>query len=255
MREATYLFYIGANYDQYIDQNIESIFTDEKVELIKIEDEASYIEFIPGIIHSHECDYDEPEVHDEEFDDHTLGLDPHFWISPIKIQQIAALIYDKIIIKFDDPNQIMETNYQNLLSNLQELSDDYELVINNATKVALTSTNIYGYLRSDYGFDYISISPGYHEEPTQFTTEEKFEIVEAAKVHTIQYIIYEMYTSSPLSNAVFDELLRLELEPIKIEFNILQALSDDEIEQGSDYITVMYENLDLLKLAIGYEPE
>ena len=255
MREATYLFYIGANYDQYIDQNIESIFTDEKVELVRIEDETSYIELIQGIIHSHECDYDEPEVHDDEFDDHTLGLDPHFWISPIKIQQIAALIYDKIVIKFDDPNLIMETNYLNLLSELQELSEDYELVINNATKIALTSTNIYGYLRSDYGFDYLSISPGYHEEAEQFTSQEKEEIVNDAIDHNIQYIVYEMHTSSPLSNAVLDELVRLELNPIKVEFNILQSLSDDEVSQGHNYITVMYENLELLKLALGYQPE
>ena len=252
MREATYLFYVGANYDLYIDQNIESIFTDNKVELIKIEDETSYMEFIPGIIHSHECDYDETEVHSEEYDDHTLGLDPHFWISPIKIQQIAALIYDKILIKFDDPNQIMETNYHNLLSELQELSEAYELVINNATKVALTSTNIYGYLRSDYGFDSISISPGYHEEPTQFTSQEKEDIVNDAIDHNIQYIIYEMYTSSPLSNAVFDELVKLDLDPIKVEFNILQSLSDNDVSQGKNYITVMYENLELLKLALGY---
>jgi zinc transport system substrate-binding protein len=251
MREAKYLFYVGANYDQYIDQNIESFFTDEVVELVKIEDETSYMEFIPGIIHAH----DHEEDHEEEMDDHTLGLDPHFWISPIKIQQVAALIYDKIVLKFTDPDQIMESNYRTLLANLQELSDDYDLVISNATKVALTSTNIYGYLRSDYGFEYLSISPGYHEEAEQFTSQEKEEIVNDAIDHDIKYIIYELYTSSPLSNAIFDELESLELEPIKIEFNILQALSDDEVSQGHDYITVMYENLELLKLALGYQPE
>ncbi|MBI9010401.1 MAG: zinc ABC transporter substrate-binding protein [Tenericutes bacterium] len=253
MTESTYLFYVGANYDQYIDQNIESIFTDRVVELIKIEDETSYVEFIPGIIHSHECEFHEDE--DEHEDEDALGIDPHFWISPLKIQQIAALIYDKILLKFDDPDQLMETNYLNLLSNLQELSDDFELVISNAQKVALTSTNIYGYLRSDYAFDYLSISPGYHEEAEQFTSAEKQEIVNDAIDHSIQYIIYERFTSSPLSNAVFDEMVRLDLEPIKIEFNILQALSDDEIEGGADYITEMYNNLELLKLALGYEPE
>ena len=204
MTEATYLFYVGANYDQYIDQNIESIFTDRVVELIQIEDETSYIEFIPGIIHSHECDFENHDDHEAIGD--TLGIDPHFWISPIKIQQVAALIYDKILEKFDDPNEIMEANYLNLLSNLQELSDDYELVMANAQKIALTSTNIYGYLRSDYGFDYLSISPGYHEEAEQFTSAEKEEVVNDAIDHSIQYIIYESNTSSPLSNSVFEKL-------------------------------------------------
>lgn len=251
MTEATYLFYVGAKYDQYIDLQIESIFTDRDVQLVKIEDESSYIEFIPGVIHSHECD-----DHDDHENDHgSLGIDPHFWVSPLKVQQVATLIYEKLIIEFDDPNGVMQTNYLSLIADLQELSDDYELVITNATKAAMVSTNIYGYLRSDYGFDYISISPGYHEEPEQLDTSAKEEIVTDAVKHNIQYIIYEKYTSSPLSNSVFDELNALELNPIKVEFNILQALSNDEIDLGHNYINVMYENLELLKLALGYQSE
>lgn len=253
MTEATYLFYIGANYDQYIDLQIESIFTDRDVQLVKVEDETSYIEFIEGVVHHHE---DEDEDHDHEDEDETtLGLDPHFWISPLKIQQVSALIYDKIVLEFEDSNDVMKDNYNSLIEDLQTLSDDFENVITNATKVAMTSTNIYGYLKHDYGFDYISISPGYHEETEQFTSQEKQEIIDEAVEHQIQYIIYEMYTSSPLSNTIFSDLEDLGYNPIKIEYNILQSLSDDDIDNGSDYISVMYQNLELLKLSLGYEGE
>lgn len=250
MTEATYLFYVGANYDQYIDNQISSIFTDKDVELVKVEDESNYIQFIPGIVHVHEEEHEA-----DDHDDHTLGVDPHFWISPLKVQQVAALIYDKIQLKFDDPDGVMAENYQNLVASLQTLSNDFDEVISNANKLAMTSTNIYGYLRNDYGFDYISISPGYHEETEQFTGQEKEEIVEHALEENINYIIYELYTSSPLSNAVFDELVTLELEPTKLEFHILQSLNEDYISQGDNYITVMYDNLELLKLALDYQIE
>ncbi len=246
MTEATYLFYVGGNYDQYIDYQINSIFTDQDVELIKVEDETDYIHFIEGILHVHEGD---------EIDDSSLGIDPHFWISPLKVKELADLVYNKLLLKFDDPHNYMETNYLSLITELQLLSDAFEEVISNATQMIMTSTNIYGYLREDYGLEYLSISPGYHEEAEQFTSQEKEEIVSHAIENNIQYIIYEKYTSSPLSNAVFTELESLDMNPIKLEFHILQSLTDDDIEAGSDYITVMYENLELLELALGYVAE
>lgn len=249
MTEANLLFYIGVNYDQYIDNQINSIFVDKDVQLVKVEDESDYIQFIEGEVHT--CESAGEDI-DEDAD---IGLDPHFWVSPEKIIQIAELMYDYIITEFDDPDNVMQTNYDILITNLQELSDNFLEVISNASDHVMTSTNIYGYLREDYGFEYISISPGYHEEVEQFTSQEQQDIVDEAIEHNIKYIIYEMYSTSPLSNAIFDALEEEGLEPVKLEFNILQSLSDDDIEQGSDYISVMYENLELLKIALGYEAE
>lgn len=246
MTEATYLFYVGANYDQYIDYQINSIFIDKDVQLVKVEDQTDYIQFIEGVI----------DNHDEEIpNDSSLGTDPHFWVSPLKVIQITNLIYDKLVLKFDDSNFKMRNNYNKLIDDLEILSDAFQEVISNANKIAMTSTNIYGYLRDDYGFNYISISPGYHEETEQFTSQEKEEIVNHAIENNIKYIIYEKYTSSPLSNAVFDELVNLNMDPIKLEFHILQSLTDEDIANGDDYITVMYDNLELLKLALDYQEE
>ena len=135
MTEATYLFYVGANYDQYIDFQINSIFVNKDVELVKIEDQTDYIQFIEGVIHVHEG---------ETINSTALGLDPHFWISPYRMISVAHLIYDKLILKFDDTNLVMESNFQTLVTNLQNLSDSFANVLANANKVALTSTNIYG---------------------------------------------------------------------------------------------------------------
>lgn len=248
MTEATYLFYIGANYDQYIDFQINSIFQNKDVELIKIEDETAYIEYIPGLIHEHS---DDTTTIIEDDDEH-LGIDPHFWISPMKMQQVAALIYDKLAIKYPSLLVIMRANYDQLYLTLQTLSDAFDEVISSMIEPILTSTNLYGYLRNDYGLEYLSISPGYHEESEQFTTQQKEEIVQEAIFHQIKYIIYQRNTSSPLSNAVFNALMGLGYETIKLEYDILQSLTNDEKSSGKDYISVMYDNLELLKLAIGY---
>jgi zinc transport system substrate-binding protein len=249
MTEATCLFYVGANYDQYIDGQIDSIFKDKSVKLVKIEDQTNYIQFMPGLVHSYNSDNEEVIVDDK------LGMDPHFWISPKKMEQVSALIHDKLVEFFPDVENSIQTNYESLITELQHLSDSYQEVISKQQKPIMTSTNIYGYLYDDYGLHFFSISPGYHEEAEQFTSQQKEDIVKQALNNDIKYIIYERNTGSPLSNAIFTELENLGKNPVKLEFDILQALPDEEISQGKNYITEMYNNLELLKLATDYVGE
>jgi zinc transport system substrate-binding protein len=246
MTEATYLFYIGANYDYYIDYQIDSIFKNKEVELVKIED-TDYIEFIPGILHDHN--------HDEEpgaLNDTALGVDPHFWISPLKVLEASELIYDKLVIAYPEQADLLESNYASLVADLTDLHEGFVDAINKLTKPVMASTNLYGYLHHDYDLEFIPISPGYHEETDQFTSQQKDKIVQEALYHDIIYIIYEKYTTSPLSNAVFSELELMDRNPIKVEFNILQSIRREDIEAGKNYITIMYENLELLKTAGEY---
>jgi len=250
MTKASYLFYVGANYDQYIDLQINSIFANKDVELVKIEEQTHYIEFILGVVHEHN---DDTVTTTEENATSPLGYDPHFWISPLKVQQVSALVYDKLALRYPEYVTTMLANYQALIGNLQALSADFQEVIEAAAKPLLTSTNIYGYLKSDYGLEYISISPGYHEETEQFTTQEKEEIVTEAALHDIHHVIYEKNITSPLSNAVFTALQEYYgTAPIKLEYNVLQALSDIDKSEGKDYISEMYLNLEVIKQATDY---
>ncbi|MDD3129479.1 MAG: metal ABC transporter substrate-binding protein [Candidatus Izemoplasmatales bacterium] len=255
MKDAKYLFYVGANYDYYIDKEIDSIFKNADVELVKIENETEYITLIPGIVHEH--NHDETDSHDIDDHDHetTLGIDPHFWISPLKVLEISELVYDKLLNAYPEHEELINTNYTNLVKDLTTLNEEFHSAIANLTKPVMTSTNLYGYLEHDYGLNYLPISPGYHEESDQFTTQQKDEIVAEALYHDINYIIYEMYTNSPLSNAVFSELETKGLEPVKIEFHILQMITNDDEKAGKNYLTIMRENLELLKAAGAFEEE
>jgi zinc transport system substrate-binding protein len=254
MTDADLLFYVGGNYDQYIDIRID-IFEGKTVELVKFEDHPAYITFIEGVVHDHDHDHDEEDDHDTTTteEEHTLGIDPHFWISPLRVQQATSLIYEKLIATYPDLETTIEANYTTLMDDLQQLNDDFDSILDNGTKPALTSTNLYGYLEADYGLDYIPISPGFHEEAESFTVEEKNRIVNAATEHGIRHIIYEKYTNSPLSDAIFRDLEEMEMDPVKLEFHVLQMITDENEDAGEDYITIMYDNLEVFETAIGYQ--
>jgi len=248
MTEANYLFYVGANFDVYIDNQIESIFQNKDVELCKLETAVPDL-LIEGLIDEHQgTEHAVSEV--------TLGLDPHFWISPKRMLMLVDFFYEKLV----DPDhgypeyaEIMETNRLGLIAQLSDLDATFDSVINVDSKKIMTSTNLYGYLTVDYGLNTCSISPGYHEEADQFTTAQKELIVAEATENNIRYIIYELNSSSPLSNAIFDALVALGVDPVKLEFDILHTLKDSEQELGHNYYNVMVDtNLEVIKTATGY---
>ena len=253
MTKADILFYVGANYDQYIDLQINKIFINSDVDLVKLQDYPEYIEFILGVVHdpSEEHDHDDTT----EIQSSPLGVDPHFWISPLRVKQAASLLYLKLSEQYPDHLDTISENYTKLDDDLQSLSDNYDTVLKAATKPTLMSTNIYGYLHADYDFFYKSVSPGYHEEPEQFTTQERDRIVAVALEYSIRHIIYEKNITSPLSAAVFEALAEEGVNPIKLEFDILQTLTDKDRKAGKDYISIMNNNLDLLKQATDYPKE
>jgi len=243
MKNADYIFYIGANFDQYIDKKL-NVFEDSDVTLIRIEDQTDYIEYIPGVVDHHDHD-DHEDVTTHSKEDETIGLDPHFWISPKRMLDILDLFYDSFIETYDNHLDTITTNYQAIKADLEALHIDYQEAISQLNKPVLTSTNLYGYLRTDYGLNYISISPGFHEEPDNMLPEETGLIIEEIELHRITSIIYEEKTKSPASDHIFAEMVKLELEPEKYQFDVLQALPKDEIEDGKDYITEMMVNLDI----------
>ncbi len=251
MINADFLFYVGVGFDPYIDQKFVELFQNRPVQLIKIEtakdqENQPYVELIEGVVHDHEH-ANESEIHGT---DSELGMDPHFWMSPKRMIQAARLVYETLIQKYPGSQSTLQNNYQVLVSQLTALSNQLQEAVDTQKKVVLTATNIYGYLRVDYGFDSLSISPGYHEETEQFTVQEKDEIVQEAIYHQIKYILYEKNTSSPLSNSIFQALETQGHQPVKLEYHILHNLFQDDYQNNRDYFSIMTQNISLLQTAM-----
>jgi len=238
MTDAALILYVGANLDAYIDNQIEGVFEEQYLagRLVKMENE---IDFIEGIVHHH--DEDGEETTTTETRETTLGYDPHFWVSPERMIEVAAVVCAKMSWAYPDLAVEFAANHSDLLAELEALSLRYAAAIDVGTKVMMTSTNLYGYLEADYGLEIISISPGYHEETEQFTAQQKLAIVEDAIFHGIRYIVYEKNASSPLSEAVLQALNDAGLPYLvdKVDFNIMDTVPSPD----TNYIQIMDLNL------------
>lgn len=242
MGEADFLFYVGANYDTYIDNQVSQIFTNKHVQLVKAEN--NLVDFIQGLVHVH----DENQTL-EPAASNTLGYDPHFWISPKRMITVAENIYPILVDYYPELSEEFETNYTTLMSNLSTLDQIFETMISSSTVSIMTSTNLYSYLHEDYGLEFIPISPGYHEETDQFTSAQKQAIVDEAIEHDVTHIIFERDSSSPFSIAVMASLNGLGYDVQKLEFIIMDSLRHEDIENNETYLTLMSKNYDVIAKA------
>ncbi|MBT2725122.1 metal ABC transporter substrate-binding protein [Bacillus sp. ISL-46] len=182
----------------------------------------------------------EEEEHNSE---HASAKDPHVWLSPVLAQQEVENIA-KAIEKLDPKNKNQyEKNAVNFKSQLADLDHLYQETINQAKKKEfVTQHAAFGYLAKQYGLTQIPIaglSPDV--EPTLGKLKE---LAEVTKKKNVKVIYFEGLTSSKVAQTLANEI------GAKTEvLNPLEGLTKEEQEKGLDFIDVMKNNLESLKLS------
>ncbi|MEY2193059.1 metal ABC transporter substrate-binding protein [Neobacillus sp. BF23-41] len=183
------------------------------------------------------------ESEEEHHSDHASSKDPHVWLSPVLAQQEVDTIA-KAIEKLDPNNKNQyEKNAENFKSQLADLDHLYKETIDQAKKKEfVTQHAAFGYLAKQYGLTQIPIaglSPDV--EPTLGKLKE---LAEVTKKKNVKVIYFEGLTSSKVAQTLANEI------GAKTEvLNPLEGLTKEEQEKGLDFIDVMKNNLEALKLS------
>jgi len=172
------------------------------------------------------------------------GIDPHIWLSLTRAKiQVKAILNE--LIKLDPSNKDYYTSNANkLLTELDKLNQDFKIGLENCQKKDfVTSHAAFGYLASDYSLTQVPIaglSPD--AEPS---LQELANITNFVKKNNIKYIFFESLVSSKLSQTIAHETgaQTLVLDP-------LEGLTPKAETSGENYLTVIGQNLQNLKIAL-----
>jgi zinc transport system substrate-binding protein len=172
-------------------------------------------------------------------------FDEHFWLDPIIAAREVVVIRDALI----EIDPVHETDYRNnadaYIMMLSQLNDAYRNGLSDcAIRTAFTSHNAFAYMAREYDFTQVSItglSPD--EEPS---AGDLAQIADTARSMGITFIFFEELTSPELSEA-----LASEVGAQTLVFNPLEGLTDEQVADGKDYLTIMYENLSNLERAMA----
>ncbi|MCA1063823.1 zinc ABC transporter substrate-binding protein [Rossellomorea sp. AcN35-11] len=189
-------------------------------------------------------DHGEEEGHDQEEEHHHGDLDPHVWLDPERAVKLAGNIRDALVELRPEMKDTFNQQYEGLKQDLETLDEDFKAVVKNSEHPEiLVSHAAYGYWEDKYGIEQLPIaglSPT--EEPSQ---KELKELIETARDHEIHYVIFEQNVTTKIA-----EIIQKEINAKPLKMHNLSVLTEEDIANEENYLTIMEKNMETLKQAI-----
>ena len=189
-----------------------------------VEDDGTALDLLEGL-----------ELREGEEDDED-ALDPHVWLDPVRFAQVVERIGAELG---------GEAPARQLASQLRALDGEYSAALADCERRELvTAHDAFGYLGERYGLEVIpitGISP--ESEPSPQDLARVSELVSERGVTTVFV--------EPLLSPEIGETVAREAGAETAVLNPLEGLTEEELDRGENYFTVMRANLEALKDGLG----
>ncbi|MEO6125943.1 MAG: metal ABC transporter substrate-binding protein [Ilumatobacteraceae bacterium] len=179
----------------------------------------------------------------EQQDGQRDGVDPHFWLDPIRLADVGDAIAAELTTIDPDGAATYEQNSASLRTRLEALDEEYnDGLADCASRDLVTSHAAFGYLAQRYRLTQIGVSgllPEQEPSPGDIA-----DVTEFVREHRVNTIYYETLVDPAVAETVASETgaSTAVLDPI-------EGLSSDS--QGTDYLEIMRSNLSNLRSGQG----
>ncbi|WP_163652650.1 metal ABC transporter substrate-binding protein [Listeria sp. PSOL-1] len=231
LADSDFFFYIGLGMEGFVTKAKETLKNDH-VHFVPL---AEKLDLPP-----------DPTVKKDEDDHHHGDINPHVWLNPVYMESMAAIVRDQLIKAKPDQKTVFEKNYQETISKLKKLDQSFREVTKTAKhKDFVVPHAAYTYWETEYGLKQIPIAGiETSDEPSQKKLQQ---IVETIKAKKIPYLLLEQNTHSKIANVI-----QQETNTKTLKLHNLETLTQKDIDQKRDYISIMNDNLKALKKALNY---
>jgi len=193
-----------------------------------------------GEAHEHEHESEE-----EEEVGHSHTVDPHVWLDPVLAQTEVATIAEGFAEADPEHAENYSKNAETYREKLDELDAAYRTAFEGAeNRTFVTQHAAFAYLAARYDLEQISVTGlNAENEPSAAALATLSDYV---KANHVTHIYFENNASSQTAETLAKEV-GVELAVL----SPLEGISAEDQEKGSDYISVMLENLEALKKSIN----
>ncbi|MGQ7322164.1 metal ABC transporter solute-binding protein, Zn/Mn family [Streptococcus suis] len=236
IQEADAFVYENENMETWV-HDVEGSIDTEKVNVISA---TEGMLLLPGGEEEH-------EGHDHSEEGHSHAYDPHVWLSPERAITLVENIRDSLVAKYPEKKAVFEKNATTYIEKLDALDAKYSETLSAAKqKYFVTQHTAFAYLALDYGLKQVSITGvAADEDPTPSRLAE---LTEYINKYGIKYIYFEENASKSVAETLAKET-GVQLDVL----NPLESLTDEDMKNGKDYISVMEDNLTALEKTTSQE--
>jgi len=188
----------------------------------------------------------EEEDHDEE---EGAEYDEHVWLSLKNAQTICAYIADKLVDMDADNAGVYTANANSYIQQLASLNAEYQAAVDEASYKTLLFGDRFPlrYLVDDYGLDYYAAFAGCSAE-----TEASFETVvflsEKVNELGLKNVIVLEDSDQKIAHTIIQNTA--DKDQTILVLDSMQSITASDIADGATYLSIMQENLEVLKAAL-----
>lgn len=173
------------------------------------------------------------------------GKDSHVWLDPLRAKQEMKNIRDAFCQADPENRDYYEANYEKYAGEFDELDQEFrEGLADIKIRDIIVAHEAFGYLCNAYDLKQLAIeglTPDSEPDPAKMQ-----EVIEYAKEFDIHTIFFEELASPKVAKTVAKEV-----DAVTAVLNPIEGLSEEDIQDGEDYFSVMRKNLAALKMALN----
>ncbi len=199
--------------------------------------------------HEHDEDVEEGHEHEHEHEEGEIEYDEHVWLSLRNASTLVQSISDSLQ-KIDVKNaESYKKNADQYVEKLTKLDEEYKA----ATSEATTKTLLFGdrfpfrYLVNDYGLDYYAAFVGCSAE-----TEASFETISFLTEKVDELSLKAVMTIESSDHRIAETIVQntKSKDQAILTMDSMQSTTSEDVESGTTYLSVMENNLSVLKEAL-----
>lgn len=245
INESDLFIYVGGESDAWVEGIMDSM--DQSVQTMTLMDCVEVVEeeHVEGMEEAHE----EAEVHNDE---HTATealdaeYDEHVWTSPKNAKLIVQKITEELCRIEKENAAYYQENANAYLKELDMLDKEYEDVVANGKRKELIFGDRFPfrYLVDAYGISYYAAFPGCSSETEPSAATVAF-LTNKVREDKIPVVLYLELSNHKIADAI--------AEATGTKTAMLHSchnISKDEVGQGVTYLSLMRQNLEVLKGAL-----
>lgn len=187
-----------------------------------------------------EHDHEETEDHEEDI------ADAHIWLNPLNAIKMVENITNKLCEISPENSEYFRNNSNDYIEELKKLDAEIEEAIENSkgNKLVFGGEFAYIFFLNRYNLEYATAYDGCGEGAEPSVAKIK-EIIDTINDEKIPVIFYEELSEGKVANMIADET-----NTKALVFNTAHNVSNEDLENGVTYISIMRENLDKIKEAL-----
>lgn len=239
IQDADVFIYNSPEMETWVPDVLASIDTSDMV-VICASDAITLLEY-EGEAHAHDHESEEEGANAG----HSHTVDPHVWLDPVLAQTEVSTIAEGLAEADPDNAEDYLENAGIYNGKLNELDEAYRAAFEGTeNRTFVTQHAAFAYLAARYDLNQISVTGLNAEvEPSAAALATLSDYV---KANNISHIYFENNASSQTAETLAEE--------VGVELTVLsplEGITEEDQKKGSDYISVMLDNLEALKKSIN----